>query len=231
MSIPYNDQPTAPHAEPDQHPAPATQHRTPNAPRKPLRLWPGVIAAALLAVAWFVVPFLIPEAALYGLLGGAVSVLAILLWWLIFSRARWFERLGAIALMIVALLATKQLVHESIAGGGMGGLLYVIAVPCLALALVTWAVASRRLSDGLRRASLVVTIVLVCGVFMLLRTGGLTASLDNDFHWRWSKTPEERLLAQADDESAALASTPARVLDLLRNKDRNRLARLSRTES
>lgn len=177
--------------------------------QKPLRLWPGVIAAALLALAWFVVPFLIPEAALYGLLGGAVSALAVLLWWLFFSRARWFERLGAIVLMIVVLLATKRLVHESIAGGGMGMLLYVVAVPVLGLALVAWAVASRRLSDGLRRASLVVIIVLVCGAFTLLRTGGLTASLDNDFHWRWSKTPEERLLAQAADAPTAVVSDPA----------------------
>jgi len=199
MSIPYNEQPTALTAEPDQHP-------TTNAPRKPLRLWPGVAAAVLLALAWFVVPYVLPQAASYALLAGAVSVLAILLWWLLFSRARWYERLGAVALIVVALIATKQLVHTSIAGGGMGGLIYVIAVPFLALALVAWAVASRRLSDGLRRASLVVVIVLVCGGFMLIRTGGLTATLDNDFHWRWSKTPEERLLAQTADEQAALGS-------------------------
>ena len=174
--------------------------------RKPLRLWPGVIAAVLLALAWFVVPILIPSAALYGMLVGAVSVLVILLWWLIFSRARWYERLGAIALMVVALIVTKQLVHPSIAGGGMGGLIYVVAVPWLALALVAWAVATRRLSDGLRRASLLALIALVCVGFMLIRTGGLTATLDNDLHWRWSETPEDRLLAQAANEEAELAS-------------------------
>ena len=41
---------------------------------------------------------------------------------------------------------------------------------------------------------------------MLIRTGGLTATLDNDFHWRWSQTPEERLLAQAANEQAELAA-------------------------
>ncbi len=188
-------------------PTPQTvAHTDKPTPRKPLRLWPGVAAAVLLALAWFVVPYVLPQAAFYALLVGAVSVLAILLWWLLFSRARWYERLGAVALIVVALIATKQLVHTSIAGGGMGGLIYVIAVPFLALALVAWAVASRHLSDGLRRASLLVVIVLVCGGFMLIRTGGLTATLDNDFHWRWSKTPEERLLAQTADEQAAPAS-------------------------
>ncbi len=157
MSIPYDDQPTARTAEPK--PTRETQQPTVKAPRKPLRVWPGVIAAVLLALSWFVVPALIPQAAFYGLLGGAVSVLIILLWWLIFSRARWYERLGAVALMVVALIATKQLVHPSIAGGGMGGLIYVVAVPWLALALVAWAVATRHLSDGLRRASLLAVIV------------------------------------------------------------------------
>ncbi len=44
---------------------------------------------------------------------------------------------------------------------------------------------------------------------MLIRTGGLTATLDNDFHWRWSQTPEERLLAQAANEQAELAAARA----------------------
>ena len=35
---------------------------------------------------------------------------------------------------------------------------------------------------------------------MLVRTGGITATGKSDFHWRWTKTPEERLLAQGGDE-------------------------------
>ena len=55
-----------------------------------------------------------------GMLGGVVGALAILVWWLFFSRAPWVERVGAIVLMIVAVLATKAVVHESIAGAGQG---------------------------------------------------------------------------------------------------------------
>src|SRR5262249_3124977 len=106
-----------------------------------------------------------------------------------------------------ALYATFQVVHPSIATGAMGMLLPLYAIPVLCLALVGWAVASRRLSRGLRRASLVTTILLACGVFTLLRTGGISGDGDSDFHWRWTPTPEERLLAM-DDEPKAPPSAP-----------------------
>ena len=57
----------------------------------------------------------------------------------------------------------------------MGMLLYILAIPVLSLALVVWAVASRRFSAGPRRAAMVAAILLACGVFTLIRTGGFTA--------------------------------------------------------
>ena len=169
--------------------------------RKPLRLWPGVAAAVLLAVMRFVVPVVVPEATVYGVIGAVVAALAIVLWWLFFSRAPWSERLGALVLMVAALWVTSRLVHESIAGGAMGMLLYFLAIPVLSVALVAWAAASRRLSSGSRRASMVATILLACGMFILVRTGGVASGvIGSDLHWRWTPTPEERLLAHAPDE-------------------------------
>src|SRR6266498_540189 len=110
-------------------------------PRKPLRLWPGVLAAVLLLLVRFVVPIVVPDAGMFAVLGGLVGVLAIVVWWLFFSRAPWLERVGAIVLMIVGLCATSRLVHKSIAGGMMGMMLYIYAIPVLSLALVAWAVA------------------------------------------------------------------------------------------
>ena len=178
-------------------------------PRKPLRLWPGMIGAALVALGWFVVPAIVPRVAGPAMLAGVFGVLVIALWWLLFSRARWFERLGAIVLIVFALIGTKRLVHESIAGGGMGYILYVLAVPVMSLAFVVWAVATRRLTNGIRRVSLVAAVMIVCGGFMLLRTGGITAEFDNDLHWRWSMTPEQQLLAQAANEPTAAPASSA----------------------
>jgi hypothetical protein len=84
----------------------------------------------------------------------------------------------------------------------------ILAAPFLSLAFVTWAVATRRLSDGPRRAAMVATILLACGVWTLVRTGGFTASFRNDLMWRWAQTPEERLVAKAADEPAPVAAPP-----------------------
>jgi len=184
-------------------------------PRKPLRLWPGLVLVIVQWLGWFVVPFFLPDTRMYGLLVGVSCGLAIVVWWMFFSRAPWLERVGALVLMVIAPIGTKFIVHKSIAGGGMGMLIFILVVPMLSLALVAWAGASRRLSVGPRRAALVAAILLACGVFTLIRTGGITADFQSDFHWRWTKTPEERLLAQADERpattpvSAGLAHLPA----------------------
>jgi outer membrane protein assembly factor BamB len=181
-------------------------------PRQALRLWPGVAAAVLLCVTRFVIPLFVPRSMALGMLGGAVCTLAIIVWWVFFSRAPWSERLGALALMIVALVATSRVIHVSIATGMMGMMFPFYAIPVLSVALVAWAVASRRLSGGLRRASMVATILLACGVWTLLRTDGIF-SAGAQLAWRWTKTPEQRLLAQASDEPVAppAAAAPAKT--------------------
>jgi len=178
-------------------------------PRKPLRLWPGVAAAVLLCLVRYVLPAVVPRAFLVGVIGAVVCVLAIVVWWLFFSRAPWSERLGAVALAIVALVATKRVVDVSVATGMMGIMPFFYSIPVLSVALVAGAVASRRLAGGLRWASMAATMLLACGAMTLLRTDGITGSAGAQWAWRWTKTPEQRLLAQAGDEPAAVAPAPA----------------------
>ena len=87
--------------------------------------------------------------------------------------------------MIAGIFATRSILHVSLATGGQGMLLYLLAIPGLSLAFVAWAVATRSLSDGLRRATMVATILLACGAWALVRTGGFTAAhLHNELNWR-----------------------------------------------
>jgi outer membrane protein assembly factor BamB len=87
-------------------------------------------------------------------------------------------------------------------------LTYILAIPTLSVALVAWAAASRRLAPGARGAAVLVAVVLGCLPWTLLRTGGISADGRSDFHLRWTKTPEELLLAQAVDEPKPAAPAP-----------------------
>ena len=173
-----------------------------------LRLWPAIVAAALILPIRFLVPVIWPDALPFAVMGVVLCGLIIMLWWAFFSRAPRAERFGGFALMIVALLATWSVAHESIATGAMGMLLPLLAVPGLGLAFAIWAMTSRRLSARTRRASMAATIVFTTAVWALVRTDGMTSTLlGSDLHWRWTPTAEERLLASTP--AAPLPRTPS----------------------
>ncbi len=52
-----------------------------------LRLWPGVLAVALQWAIRIILPIFAPDALEYAVIGGFAGGLAVLLWWLFFSRA------------------------------------------------------------------------------------------------------------------------------------------------
>ncbi len=188
-------------------------------PTPSLRLWPGLLIVTLQWVMAFLVPRLFPAVEWFGLEIGLISLfgsmlggLAIIVWWLFFSRARWVERVGALALLVVALFVTRLLVHPSIAGAGMGVLLFLAAVPWWSLALVVGAVVANRLEGAQRFQVIAAALVLSCVPWTMLRTSGVT-STGSEHHWRWTPTPEAVLLAGGDDlptvAPLAVAELPA----------------------
>ena len=183
----------------------ASTHPTDGSLRKPLRVWPGVLIVLLQWLLRFALPVVYPEGTGVAVLAGIAGGLATAVWWLLFSRAPWLERLGAIAVMIAALVLTRPLLHESIATGAMGILFFLLVIPVLSLAFVAWAVASRHLADRPRRTAMVATILLACGAVTLVRTNGFDGDFNNDLAWRWTETAEERLLAETGDDPIAHA--------------------------
>jgi outer membrane protein assembly factor BamB len=166
----------------------------------------------LLILVRFALPAVAPEAQIAGMdaplvavLGGLALSLAVILWWLFFSRAPWAERLGALAVIVVSVVAMKPLMHMSIQNGMMGMMFFIYATPpTIALALVAWSAASRGLPDGPRRVAMVAAILIGCGVWSLFRTNGVFGGV-SDLQWRWTPTAEERLLAQTANEPAPMA--------------------------
>lgn len=164
-----------------------------------LRLWPGVLIVVLLFLVRFIVPLIIPEATPVGVLGSLGFGLLFLLWWLFFSRAQWVERIGGLVVMVGSLVITSFLVHESVATAMMGLMLPVYAMPGLCLAFLLWAAFCRRPANGPRWGSMILAVFIACGAWTLVKTGGFSTDLDNDFSLRWTKTPEDELLATTEE--------------------------------
>lgn len=171
-----------------------------------LRLWPGIVAVVLLWISRFGVKAVVPgiEGFGMGMMGSFAFIVILLLWWAFFSRALWRDRLLGLGLMAVGLGATWLLRHESM------WILWLIgyAMPVLALAFVGWAVATRWLPDRLRRPAMAATILLTCVVWLFLRQDGINGDHIASFGWRWAASPEERLLAQAPEQPAAVPVAP-----------------------
>ena len=178
---------------------------------RPLRLWPGLAAAAIVVVMRYVVPLFSRDLVMIGALTAVAGALVVTVWWLFFSRAAWLERVGALVVVLAAVFAIKPLLHKSISTAMMGNMFYVFAAPAVVVpAFVVWAAVSRRLSKPARWAALAVLMLLACGSWTLVRTDGITGDATSQLAWRWTKTAEERLLAQGEPEPAPVAppSTP-----------------------
>ena len=173
-------------------------------PQRPLRLWPGIVAVVLQWVFRVGVKAAIPGITGFGyaVMGSLALGIVLVIWWAFFSRARRWERFGALALIVAAMGVTWELKHSSM----WLPWLFAYAIPILSLAFVTWAVATSRLSNRVRHATMVATILIACFGWLLLRQDGINGDHVATFGWRWRASSEERLLAQTGEEQT---STPA----------------------
>jgi outer membrane protein assembly factor BamB len=173
-----------------------------------LRIWPGLAIVTAQLLLWLAIPF-VPQGATNAIFGGIVCALLAAVWWLFFSRAPWLERFAVALFAAAALYVTRSLVDRSISNGMMGMMLPVMGTPIVTFALALAIVTGSRLSSGARRAAMVVGIVVGCLMLNLVRTGGISGGGNSDLHWRWTLTPEQRLLAEVHDDPAPIAAAPA----------------------
>jgi outer membrane protein assembly factor BamB len=184
--------------------------------RKQIRVWPGVVAVTVLFLLRFGLTAVMPDATLFALGGMGVGALAVLIWWLFFSRLPMLERWGAIVVILAAVAVTPPILDRSIATGMMGLMFRFYVIPGLCLALVAATIISRGRGAGFRRGLLMAGILAACGFWALLRTEGITGEGHAQLAWRWTKTPEQRLLAQTNGEAAHAAAPPAAPVEVPR---------------
>ena len=173
-------------------------------PANPLRVWPGIVAVALQWLARFGIKALIPGIKGFGrgMMVSFVFTVALIVWWAFFSRASRKERFGGLGLIAAALGATWLFRHDSM----WLPWLLAYAIPFLSLAFVIWAVATRRVPVRVRHATMVATILIACGAWLFVRQNGINGDHQAAFGWRWSKSSEERLLAETTNEPAEPAA-------------------------
>jgi len=182
--------------------------------RQSLRLLPGVIIVVLQWLLRFVVPMIEPKAMIIGIFSGLLGGVAILVWWLFFSRAPRIEKWGALVLIILSLYVTSFLIDESISRANMGLMFIIHSIPVMSLAFVFWVVVSSRFSVVIRRVTMIITILLASGIWIFLRTNGMTGDGRQILGWRWAKTSEERLLTQTAKYSSEILSIDTNALSV-----------------
>ena len=155
-----------------------------------LRLWPGIVLIALMwlvsrGMAWVRPGTMEQFMALF--LAPMVAAGLITLWWLFFSRLRWWDRLLAPLAFVATAAAASFLYHPTFFG--MGSL--IIALPVVLTAWVGWL---GRLVSQLANP----TGGVACrvrgwwGIFTLVGINGIDGSMNVALRWRWSETAEER---------------------------------------
>lgn len=179
-------------------------------PRKPLRLWPGIVLLACMLLVKYLLPELITSsvAMMYKVFGSFLVGLGIFIWWAFFSRAPGIERWLAFVLVIAAMAGTTFLLDESIATSYMGMMYLFYSFPVICLVFVLWAIATGNLTNRIRRVTMVIVIFLSAGFWIFLRTDGMTGDGKHDLNWRWAYSHEDRLLERSAHESGTNTAAP-----------------------
>lgn len=163
---------------------------------KPLRIWPVVLLLLGMGVTKLL-PILTQNdseefmliSVFMPMLFGALIVIC----WVAFSRARWFERLigflGFGLAIAIAWLASDKTMH---------GPAFVVLGPLGAAGFGIAALLFSRTLSAKRTFVAVATAILGFGVLTLFRSDGMWGDGSMGLSWRWEKSPEEILVANLE---------------------------------
>ncbi|MCB1209273.1 MAG: PQQ-binding-like beta-propeller repeat protein [Verrucomicrobiales bacterium] len=159
-----------------------------SAAHKPLRIWPALVLAAIIALCRYVPPFIEGASSQYWFIPVFFPVLAsalMLIWWVAGSRATGREKLIGFFGILVALMLIVLASHPSMQG-------LITSYLTLPLGMVAFAVGAY-FNRAKKPNQRVVRILLWAAVAMsgtlLLRNDGITGDYAFDLQSRWSVAP------------------------------------------
>lgn len=184
--------------------APDQSSRTQDVVRK-YSIRPAIVIVAIQWIIWLIFPLLFhgDTITMLTVFGGLAGGLAVLIWWLFFSRIPWLFRVVGLLLMVLSVFALTRLADPSIATAYQGLMIYAYVIPTLSLGVVIWAFLTQKLSDIPRWLTMIAAIIISSGVWMLFRSEGITGSGKAMFAWRWAPSIEERFIAGEAEGQAA----------------------------
>ncbi len=170
---------------------------------KLLRLWPGIIIVILQLLIRIGIPIIIPSTVPMIFMISPLSWLAIMVWWLFFSRADRSQKWISFAVIIISLILTIITIHKSLR------LLPLIAyiIPTYSIAIIIWAIISQKFSNKYKTIILAGMMLITCGSWVMIRTTGVTGNYKSNFTWRWIKTSEDKFLAQSNEDYSEIPTS------------------------
>jgi len=183
-----------------------TESPPPEASR--LRLWPALVIVAMAAFAVFAVPLLVESRSpvhFYGKAGGLVGgPMLLLVWWLTVARATGLFRWLPAFLFAIPAAAFIAFIYGKAAFN-------VLLFGCSFVALVwlVWLVIHRLFGLGGLRISVYLVILAGWAAFGLVRIDQTDSEVWPEIRWAWSKTEEERFLAERAENNPPPVPTAA----------------------
>ncbi len=169
-----------------------------------LRTWIPLLLVPLMIVARFFSGWF-PEIPMVWMVGAFVPgllAMLILVWWLIFSRARWTERLVGFVGVIAAITTAALLMDPTMQGPPV----IVLTVPTTIAAFALTLILTSGILSFRRTLLAIVGSFAVAGFSTLLTNDGARGDFSFGFDWRWRPTPEDVFLASRSTNHATNAT-------------------------
>ena len=133
--------------------------------------------------------------------GPILGALAVIVWWVAFSRFPWRVRLTGLIGYLGCAITAFAIKHPS-----MPMVMVMHALPLVTTLFVLWAAIGRYFGNFTFRVGLVAIPLAVWATFSLLRMEGLNGNIHATLAWRWSQTSEDRYLASRAAQQPAVNS-------------------------
>ena len=174
---------------------------------RPLRIWIPILLLPLMVFMRFV-PGLVPDGPsmiwMASAFGPFLVGLLVMLWWLLASRARWFERILGVLGVIGAVGIEQAVCHESMRGPLPIIMTIPMAIAAFALGAILY---GNKLS--IHRTWLAIGLAaLGAGYSALIKTDGVWGDFSFGFNWRWNQSAEQKALSEIRQAEKRTSSQP-----------------------